>query len=128
MDMTDFELPLSYAFADVKIVFPMRILMNQQEEAERQHHYSLPEKDQAEQLHAYNCGMLGGLLSGVPTGLPGFDAVLNSVKGAGDFGAQLKQAVVKYFGKGTPMQKKIVTDAMNMYTRATSPREFFREI
>lgn len=126
LSMTDFEMRLAYAFAQVEIIFPVGIQMSDDLIAIRQKFYKLPDADQAERLYKYHVEIIGGLLTAKPTGLPGFDELFNGSLSDGSLSTKLRNAFGLFFEEETPMKRKILVDALNLYNRMTSPVEFFR--
>lgn len=119
----DVKVKLTFMFTDppTEIVWPSRLLLNQDELAARQAFYAQNETDQAAGRHRYNCELLGSILTGNPSGLPAFP------KYSSDPEAR-KKAVRDYFGGAdhNGMKHKIATSLVNEYFGLTEPKEFFR--
>lgn len=120
------EVILTYGFLKEPIVFPCRLLMNDDEKAARQNFYALPEADQKIGLHAFQLAMLAGLVTSRPTGLPGFDEMIDPENQKGVSIDTIRAALLEYFAEPDGISFKIVEEAVGRYNTLTAPREFFR--
>jgi hypothetical protein len=91
----------------------------------RQKFYALPAGEQKAGEHNYHVEMLAAMISGVPSGLPGFVELFGK-PGNKPNADELAGAVRTYFQSETELSKKIVADAVDRYAHLTSPLEFFR--
>jgi hypothetical protein len=116
--LKDVQVELTYPFLAEKIVIPCKLILDEDQLQARQKFYALPAGEQKAGEHNYHVEMLAAMISGVPSGLPGF------VELTEDF--ELADAVRTYFQKETELSKKIVADVVDRYAHLTSPLEFFR--
>ncbi len=120
LNRSELEVRLTYAFAPTAIVFPCRLILNDDELAARQAFYLKPEAEREAAEFAYHVEMLTSILSAKPSGLPGFDELLAAN------GDKYKSTLKSYLNRGGPVAKMIAADAIELYNRMIKPAEFFR--
>jgi hypothetical protein len=123
LNRSDLEVKLTYAFAPEPIVFPVRLMMNDDEINARQAFYAQPAAAQESGRHKYHVEMLCSILSGCPSGLPGFKE-LHSAAPPAD--ASPEKVLKSYLMRGGNVAEMIANDAIELYNRMIKPAEFFR--
>lgn len=122
LNLSDIEITLTYGFAPEPIVFPVRLMMNDDEIEARTKFYLQNDEAKDAGRHAYHVDLLCSILTGRPRGLPGFDGLIESA-GSPAVGTDLLKG---YLLRGGGVAEKIATDAIERYNRMTTPAEFFR--
>lgn len=114
----EFDVTLTYGFLDAPIVFPCKLMLDNDDKAARQAFFAQPDGDQERGSHMYNVDMMSRIIVGIPKGLPGFVAPESL--------SRLPGAIKSYFETGEPILIKIAAEFNDVYVKQTSPPEFFR--